>query len=220
MRPGLKLSSTVYIAGVFLAAVGWCRTDWAQDVQVRRSRQGHRTAPILLLSRADIQQELKLSPEQVGAARSFAGELRRKARALQGKSGDGVLAARRSIDDQQTQWLTKNLTAPQLDRLHQLDLQWEGPVAVQSRPIIADYLKLSPEQRQKIDHLISDHDAHRGDAPAYQEVEDAFQNRILAVLSDEQRSQWKTLEGKPFRFQGDARVGDAQTAQAGAGTAR
>jgi hypothetical protein len=217
MRPGLSASSAVWSAAVFLAAMGWCRVDRAQDVRLPRSRQGSRTAPILLLTRTDVQNELALSPERVAAARSLANELRREALALHGKTGDGILMARRAIDDRQTQWLNKNLSPSQLDRLHQLDLQWEGPVAFLSRPIIADYMRLAPEQRQAIAQVVADRAARHKQAQTPQESEDAFAELILAKLTDVQRARWFALQGKPFRFQADPRVEDSQLTPTAAG---
>jgi hypothetical protein len=193
-----------------MAAFGWCRIDRAQDVHLPRSRQGSRTAPILLLSRTDIQRELALSPELAAAATSLAGELRHKAASLHGKTGSGILTARRAIDDQQTQWLNKNLSQSQLDRLHQLDLQWEGPLAILSRPIIADYLKLTPPQRQAIAQTAADRVARREQVQLPQDAEAGFAQLVLANLSDEQRNQWQALQGKPFHFQADPRTEDAQ----------
>jgi hypothetical protein len=208
MRPGLSASSAVCSVVIFLGAMDWCRMVWAQDVHLPRSRQGSRTAPILLLSRADIQNELALSPELAAAATSLAGELQRKASALHGKTGAGILMARRAIDDQQTQWLNKNLSPSQLDRLHQLDLQWEGPLAFLSRPIIADYLKLTPPQRQAIAQTAADR-ARRKHVSMPEDSEAAFAQLLLAHLVDEQRRQWQSLQGKPFQFQADPRVEDA-----------
>jgi hypothetical protein len=216
MRPGLSASSAVCLVAAFLAAMGWCRIDWAQDVQLPRSRQGNRTVPILLLSRTDIQNELSLSPEVAAAAKTLAGELRRKASALHGKTGAGILMARRAIDDQQTQWLNKNLSQTQLDRLHQIDLQWEGPAAFVSRPIIADYLKLSTQQRREIAHIVADR-ADRSKQPQTPQIsEAAFVQLILTKLSDEQRKQWRSLQGNPFQFQTDPRVEDARLSPAAA----
>jgi len=216
MRPGLSASSSVWIIAAFLAAVGWCRTDWAQDVHLPRSRQGSRTAPILLLTRADIRNELALSPEVAAAAKSLAGELQRKASALHGKTGAGILTARRAIDDQQTQWLNKNLSQAQLDRLHQLDLQWEGPAAFVSRPIIADYLKLSPQQIQGIAEIVADRAGRSKPPQTPQLSEAAFVQLVLTKLSDEQRNQWQSLQGRPFQFQADPRIEDARLSPAAA----
>src|SRR5262249_47877802 len=107
------------------------------DARVARSseplddRLGARIMPLLLLTRHDVQVDLGLNSELVSAATRASVELYRKALGLRGRTGPAVLAARRAIDEEQTNWLNAHLTAPgQLQRLSQIELQWEGPSAM------------------------------------------------------------------------------------------
>jgi hypothetical protein len=165
-----------------------------------------RTAPILLLSRSDIQKELSLSPELVVEARALAVVLQRKALALHGQTGSGLLVARRAIDDEQARWLNQKLSRPQLERLHQLDLQWEGPAALASRPIIADALDLTPEQRTAIAQAIADNVGLQKPDFQSRQVGAERSRRILEILSPQQRERWSVLQGIPFEFEADLRT--------------
>lgn len=193
--------------------LGCARTSLAQELKVSESRRGIRTAPILLLCRPEIQKELALPPKTASEARALAIALQRKATAVQGKTGPGVRLERRSIDLEQTEWLNKTLTAQQLDRLLQLDLQWEGVGAFVSRPMIAEYLNISPKQSETIERIYKSHGKQR----TSQAESDQVQARILSLLSEQQRDQWNALLGKPFRFDGDSPPHDSQVLQSGAG---
>src|SRR5262245_23608316 len=86
------------------------RHSHAGDWVLPDDRLGVRTAPVLLLTRADVQSELRLEPSQIAGAHSLIDDLTRRAFGLKGKSGAAVVAERRSIDESQAEWLTKNLS--------------------------------------------------------------------------------------------------------------
>ena len=119
-------------------------------------RLGIRTAPLLLLSRPDVQADLKLDRSQVLGAQNQINELTRRALALRGKTGTAVVADRRAIDEAQLEWLGKNLTGNQLERLWQIELQWEGASALLGRPMVAEYLRLTPEQQGSLAAIIAE----------------------------------------------------------------
>ncbi|ODT98823.1 MAG: hypothetical protein ABS79_05285 [Planctomycetes bacterium SCN 63-9] len=171
---------------------------------------------ILLLTRPEIQQELQLTPKLISEAKTLGSELQRRATALHGQSGPGVLTARRVIDEHQTQWLSEHLSPTQLERLQQLDLQWEGPTACVSRPIIADYLRLSAEQRASITQLIANRESIRKQQGRPAETEEAFARSILHKLSRPQQEQWNELQGRPIRFLADPQPQGPGTAESNA----
>ena len=194
----------------------YAHTSLAQEIQVPESRRGIRTAPILLLCRPEIQKELALTPEVASEAKALASGLQRKATALHGKTGPGVQFERRTIDQEQTEWLNKTLTAQQLDRLLQLDLQWEGTGAFISRPMIAEYLSITPKQAETIKRLYKS----RVKQQISQAESDQIQARILTQLSEQQRDQWNALLGKPFRFDAGSPTQDSQVLQSGGASTR
>ncbi len=157
------------------------------------SRQGIRTAPLLLLSRPDVQAELRLDQSQVLGAQNMINELTRRAQSLRGKTGAAVMAERRAIDEAEVEWLGKNLTRNQLERLRQIELQWEGASAILSRPTIADHLRLTPEQRQSLARIIAERNAARARPDSGPGNEPEFNRKAQSVLSQTQQEVWVEL---------------------------
>ena len=80
-----------------------------------------RTAPILLLTRPDVQAEHRLEPhDKSREARNVIASLRQRGAGLKGKAGPDAVAERGRIDDAMIRWLSSNLTAEQLERLQEV----------------------------------------------------------------------------------------------------
>jgi serine/threonine protein kinase len=93
------------------------------------------------------------------------------------------------------------LTPVQLTRLRQIGLQAEGPSAFGQPQVIAE-LRLTAGQRQEIRTIESESlfEWMRGPSPAGEAGkprEKSANERILAVLTEEQRQRWRTLTGTP-----------------------
>ena len=169
----------------------WCLPD---------DRLGIRTAPLLLLSRPDVQVDLRLERAQILGTQNTINELTRRALTLRGKTGAAVVAERRAIDEAQLEWLGNNLTGNQLERLRQIELQWEGVPAMLSRPMVAGYLKLTPEQQQALARIIADRNRLRAQGRSAPHTEQTFHRKALSLLSNSQQQLWVNLLGTPFRF--------------------
>ena len=169
----------------------WCLPD---------NRLGIRTAPLLLLSRPDVQVDLRLERAQILGTQNTINELTRRALTLRGKTGAAVVAERRAIDEAQLEWLSNNLTGNQLERLRQIELQWEGVPAMLSRPMVASYLKLTAEQQQTLARIIAERNRLRGQSRNAPQTEQEFHQKALSVLSSLQQELWSNLLGTPFRF--------------------
>ena len=141
------------------------------------------------------------SPDRSRRLRRTINELTRRAAALRGKSGAAVVAERRAIDEAQVDWLSKNLTGNQLIRLRQIELQWEGASAMLSRPTVAEYLKLTSDQRQTLVQMISERNAaaRLAGRPAPRTCR-CINQKAQAVLSVSQKELWDNLLGSPCRF--------------------
>ena len=162
------------------------------------SRLGHRQAPLLLLTRPEIRAELKLSAEQTTGAERALTELYARAAALKGKTGPEALAGRRAIDEAQESWLRTSLSEAQRKRLLEIDLQWEGASALKSRPVVADHLGLTNEQRARLAEAIAERD-HQRDADAdLFESEKQLTRTVRAMLTQEQQDRWKAMLGHSF----------------------
>ena len=163
------------------------------------SRLGMRTAPLLLLSRLDVQRDLEMSTAQISSARRAIEELHAKATNLKGKTGPEVRAARRAIDEAQSLWIDRELSRDQHARLDQIELQWEGPSAIVSRKAIADVIELNLKQREIILHAVTVRDRRRAQGQEIATVEEDLAREVLQILNDNQKARWRSLMGRPFR---------------------
>jgi hypothetical protein len=162
------------------------------------SRLGIRTVPLLLLSRADVRADLRLDETQTADALAAIGQMYAKASRLKGMKGDAAVEARRAIDSEQERWLLSHLSDGQRSRLVQIDLQWEGPSALVTRPTVADILALSPEQRAALTQAVIDCIRKRQQGTFQQADERALTRKALETLSKDQRERWMELLGRPF----------------------
>jgi hypothetical protein len=172
----------------------------AADWSLPDSRMGIRTAPLLLMTRPDVQADLKLEAEQIASLYKTIEELSQRAQALRGKTGPEVVAERRSIDDAQGRWLTENLREDQLGRLGQIDLQWEGSSALISRPSVVDTLKLTPTQVHELTGVISERNAHFFKSGYNPAEESETRRKSLAVLTNPQLQAWNSMLGERCHF--------------------
>jgi hypothetical protein len=163
-------------------------------------RLGIRTAPIFLLSRSDVQADLKLNPTQIAECRRDAAVLHRKALALKGKTGPAMAGARRAIDEEMGEWLVNHLTSQQLDRLDQLVLQWEGPSAMLSRLFLNESLNLSADQREKLSRYLVESNAQRDRRFWTYDDHHNLNRKALGVLTERQRHLWVRILGEPCVF--------------------
>lgn len=170
----------------------------ADEPEYPASRLGVRTAPILLLSRPDVRADLNLTPAQTASAERTMADLYVKAMALRGKTGPEVLAARRAIDETQERWLNTELSAEQRTRLVQIDLQWEGPSALVSRPVVSETLGLAAEQVAALRQAVEERNRKRVEHGHQASDERALAQRALMLLTAEQKERWKAMLGRPF----------------------
>lgn len=202
MRRGEKIARSlrdVVVGFGLVLAVFTGRVD-AGDWSLPDGRMGIRTAPLLLLTRADVQSDLELGAAQVAAVHKTIDELSERAAALRGKTGAEVVAERRAIDDAQARWLTTNLSELQLNRLSQIDLQWEGSSALVSRPVVADMLKLSSAQVRQLTQLFADRHG-RLLKDGFNPVEEAaLRRQSLAILTNPQLQAWNGMLGERCAF--------------------
>ncbi|MGC8638777.1 MAG: hypothetical protein ACP5XB_02730 [Isosphaeraceae bacterium] len=202
MRPRqgwLVLPALLGLTALYFGLLSGARVR-GEDWVLPDNRIGIRTAPLLLLSRPDVQTDLQLQRSQILGAQSAIEDLTRRGLAVRGKTGPAAIAERRKIDEAQLEWLGKNLTGRQLIRLRQIEFQWEGAGAMLSHPRVPEYLKLKPEQQQALARLISQRNAVRLRGGLAARDEPAFNQKVQAVLTESQRELWANLLGSPVRF--------------------
>lgn len=165
--------------------------------QLPDDRIGVRTAPLLLLSRDDVASDLNLSAAQRSKAWEMIADLGRRAAELKGRNDKDTLVLRRQIDQAQLEWLARELTPEQNARLVQIDLQWEGPSALVSRPHVASALHLTETQKEKIGGVLASSPGGAGETADLGRRE-ATIRRIFRELDETQQQTWRSLVGPDF----------------------
>ena len=187
----MKTKTKILLACLLLAAVG---IAGAQDTEARKHPSGEPS----IITRDYIQDELKLSDDQKHK--------------LDKTSPD----FRKVLGSQEKTWafVEETLSAEQLKRFEQLELQHEGPPAL-FRPGIAKELQITGEQRNQFMGLVQE--MTKKLAPLIQEAKSAAnpqemekmrqealklrqdcQGKMEALMSDAQKKQWQEMLGKPF----------------------
>jgi len=164
----------------------------------------------------EVQTELKLTEAQKNSVREImeknrpprgegGGPGRGQGRGPGGPPGGGEGQGRELVEKIHKD-LKAALTAGQFDRLLQLELQAEGPMAV-TRPDIAEKLGLSESQIDQIRKVMEENRPPRpepGSPPPSRESMDKHrkevESKVLGVLTASQKSQWTQMKGAPFTF--------------------
>jgi hypothetical protein len=124
------------------------------------------------------------------------------------------------------------LTPEQLGRLHELDLQKRGPLAL-GDPVVAQELKLSPQTRAAETRILNEYqssirlivseamqaalqngDVRQGNLPDFENRlsplrkkldanREQSDKRALEALTDEEKEAWTAAQGRQFRFRMD-----------------
>jgi Spy/CpxP family protein refolding chaperone len=166
--------------------------------------------PLFLLTQKSVQEELKLSEEQIkkvtqlnekqresrGGFRDLSREEREKKMAEQAKETNKALA--------------DILKPEQLKRVKQIGWQQRGIGAIGS-PEVAEALKLTSEQKDKIKSILEDASKARrelftnrgGDREEArkkgEEIRKNTNEKLTGVLTAEQKTKWKEMLGEPFK---------------------
>ena len=162
------------------------------------SRLGHRTTPLLLLSRPDVRADLALTPDQAESARRAISAYYVQAAPLRGKPNTPeIIRERRAVDEGAFGWIDSRLTPEQKSRLVEIDLQWEGPSALTSRSVLTRELHLSAEQVATMKAAIRRRDERRARGEGT-EADKILMEVAVACLSETQRTSWRGMLGRPF----------------------
>jgi hypothetical protein len=101
------------------------------------------------------------------------------------------------------------LSPDQRKRLTELDLQWRGILALVDQSL-SDELGILPSHYKVIEQIVNAFEVKRINLSFVRPREDRYQKRqvllreteqkVLAVLSDEEKRRWTQVIGKPFKF--------------------
>jgi Spy/CpxP family protein refolding chaperone len=164
-----------------------------------------------------VQKELSLSDDQVekvsDLVRSNREEMREKMGSFQDlapeERREKMMAVLRESEESSRAKLKDVLKADQLKRYEEINLQMAGLNAF-SQPDVAKKLKLTDEQKEKVASLESDlrqemrdlREQNQGDFRAalqkLREKQDEAKDKVVDLLTDDQKATWKEMTGKPF----------------------
>jgi hypothetical protein len=208
---------------VFLGSV--CSQAAAQEIpeEARRAIAVNLQGPFVLLRDA-MRDELKLSDEQKEKLDEYLREqlpdIMQFFQSLDGLGHDEkepkLKAFRQTAQEKLAAVLKATLKEDQLKRLHQVELQQEGPfVLLHGDPKIAKALKVTDAQRRqfvpvmqelqkKVLPLIKEAESggnHEEIRSRVMKIKKEQEDKIEALLTDTQKTQWKELLGKPLAIE-------------------
>jgi hypothetical protein len=166
--------------------------------------------PAGLLQMEVVQKDLNLDQEQIDKAKKIGTEVREKYASEFGGLRDLSQEERREkmqelgkkVNDETMAALGSVLKPEQMDRLKQIQLQQRGSQAL-TDPEVQKALKLTDEQKEKIKTINDDAAKERsgigrgeGAAEKMMALRKDTNDKVMAVLTDEQKETWKTMTGK------------------------
>jgi hypothetical protein len=198
----------------FLATAGTAR---AQDEETRKHML-HMLGGPFIISRDKVQEELKLSGDQKQKLReTMTGHIQATMEVVQklkeltaGEREKEMQSHRREAGEGFSASLKEILTADQLKRLRQLQLQHDGPGAL-GRPEVRQELNITDGQLRQFMGVIAEmqkqieplmKEAQSGGnpqeiRPKVIKIRKEHEAKLEALLSAAQRKQWKDMLGKP-----------------------
>jgi hypothetical protein len=186
-------------------------------------RSGGLTGSAQMMGRKDIQNELKLTPDQsrkvADLQLGIKADLQKMIRGLQQVPPDQRRGKFDSFRDSVDRKLVEILDAKQRKRLNELQLQKDGTRSLMKSDVIAE-LRLTDEQRKKtgealraenqeIRNLYKEVSAGKKELTAADqgkanqgliEIRKKTDETLVGLLTDQQRSQWTKMQGQPFQF--------------------
>jgi len=207
-RVAIPLCLVVLLAGPSLA----------QQRQQQRQRQGQgfgQGGLSQLLQNESVQKELKVEGDQATKLKDAVGKVTAahrdefaKLRDLdQNERRTKTAELTRTVNEETLKAVSDILNTEQLKRLKQIELQQAGERAY-SRPEVQKALNLTDEQKEKLKTIAEDTSKQRrellqgGNAQGNREKLTALtkesNDKVQAVLTDEQKKAWKDLTGETF----------------------
>ncbi len=164
---------------------------------------------LLLLGQKSVQEELKLSDEQVKKVTELQEKQRESFQGLRDLSQEGRRTKMQEITKTQNEALAKILKPEQLKRAKQIALQQQmrfGLGFVLNNEEVAKALKITDEQRDKIREIqrsafeeMRDLGRDEEGRKKREEIRNATNEKVNGVLTAEQKTKLKELQGEPFK---------------------
>ncbi len=186
--------------------------------QPRPGMVGEGRSPVLMLAnQKSVQEELKLGDEQIKTVAAITKALKQKGEDLTETDPlERMKKAAEFFKDAEKQVLAA-LKPEQAKRLRQIALQRQTMISAIERPDVAKEMKLTEEQTKTLRELREGAmkemaKVREGGAESREEarkkmteIAKATDEKLLKLLTDEQKAKWKELLGEPFK--GDLKPG-------------
>jgi Spy/CpxP family protein refolding chaperone len=207
----MKKLRVSFVALVILALAG--PPLLAQQQRQQRQRGGGTGGggrdTVSLLTQKSVQDELKLSDDQVKKISELAATRRGTGRGGQNLSQEERQKRQEERSKANEKALAEILKPDQLKRAKQISWQQQSAQAV-SDPEFATALKLTDEQKDKIKTIQADARQEGGQAlqrggnqdearKRREALRKETQERMMSVLTADQKAKWKELMGEPFK---------------------
>lgn len=170
-----------------------------------RGAGGFGISPMMLLGQKSVQEELKLTDDQVKKVQELAEKQRGSLQELRNLDQDERRKKMQEMAQANQKALGAILKEGQAKRLKQITLQQQGPAAFRT-PEVASALKITDEQKQKMSEIQENatnqtRDLGRDEEARKkrQELRKATNEKMMGVLTSEQKDKWKELTGEPFK---------------------
>ncbi len=161
-----------------------------------------------LLGQESVQKELKLSEEQIKKVEDLSASMREKFKEALGLEGDERRTKWEEIR-KENEKAVEILKPEQSKHLKQISYQQQGAGAFANAEVV-EALKLTNEQKQEVEKI--NHEsrfaqmrelikgaADEEDRKKIEELRKDASEKVVKLLSDEQKAKWKDLQGEPFK---------------------
>lgn len=163
---------------------------------------------LILLRQASVQEELKLTKEQVDKIEAFGDEQWKKAQDIHKLEPEKAKPEWDKLHTANVKFLADTLKPEQAKRLEQVGMHVAGLLWVLD-PTVASALSLTSDQKKKIEelhktaHKETEDAVHIADKAArtakLEELRKAHHTALIGVLTSDQKTKWKELAGDPFK---------------------
>jgi Spy/CpxP family protein refolding chaperone len=175
---------------------------------------------LMLLTRKPVQEDLKLTADQIQKVVEAAKKKNVERAGFQGLEREERDKKQAELNKESEQIAAGILTPEQAKRLKQISLQQQGPSGAFADEEVAKELKLTDEQKRKLKELTEEtmKEVRKAITPGgdreearkkIAEFANKLNDKVLDLLTAEQKAKWKELTGTPIK--GDLR-GDPASA--------
>lgn len=175
---------------------------------------GFRPSPLMLLGQKSVQEELKLTADQIQKVEAAFQKQMESFQGFRDLSGEERTKKFQEMTKENEKFVADNLKPDQAKRLNEISLQRQGAGALADEKV-AKELNLTDDQKGKIKDILEDsrnqiQELSQGGfseeaRTKSQEIRNAATGKAMNLLTADQKTKWKEMTGEPFK--GEIRFG-------------